>query len=137
VTELTVNEIIDILYEADGAEHLEPYYNYQDFKDNMLNILQFFNCGEELEEDEVRRSGRDTPLTGEEVVRGDLLLFDYYHHDNYASIEKIDSIDDVECAILNEAEFSSHYKSSIVLIEKGEEKKYKYNENNNTVEWID
>lgn len=68
--------------------------------------------------------GREVPLSGEELIYGDFILFDYCGHNGDMYIEEFDSIEQLEKSIKDDGGFTNLFTTYQVAIIKGEVKDY-------------
>lgn len=128
MTKLTVNEIIDIVYP-----------NGQFYKNHLLDDL-YFEFGNNhlrtgLKYEHLYSSERKVPLTGEEYVYGDFLLYDENGHDGCFQILSFDSLKDIGNWILGDAGIDNPFTDRMITIVYGKVKKYEIVDGE--LRWID
>jgi hypothetical protein len=80
---------------------------------------------------------REVPLTGEEEVYGDYLLYDCCGHDGTELIFCHDSLEELEKQMLGGAGIFNPFTTTMIAIVHGRVKHYKHNGSPESFRWVD
>ncbi|MFK3936606.1 hypothetical protein ACI2JA_03700 [Alkalihalobacillus sp. NPDC078783] len=134
MTEIRVGKLIDLIigeFEvSDRIYHRREYMlESLDFKYGNYHIK---NPNNDLSNHIYEE--RDIPLSGEEAVYGDFLLYDYCGHDGKELIKSFNSLKELEKEILSPWGITNMFTTYNIAFVKGNIKNYKVE--NKTLEWI-
>ena len=140
MTELTVREILKMILEdeVDDTISLEELIEYS------LENVDIIGGDNKHLRNPLNSSGercyfrpRETPLSGNEIVKGDYILYDLVGHNGDERLWIYDDFESLEKSMLSGGGVLNMFTTMMVAIVKGKVKKYKADQENEIFEWIE
>lgn len=142
-TSQTVSELIDKInaeIHPEGEEgtawrnHLLSVLDFGLHNIHLTNPLNLLPVGHPRHQ--FFTQDREVPLTGDEIVYGNYLLFSYMGHKGEGAISVFPDLPALEKVLLGGGGLRNPFSSYLVPVVHGEVKKLSYNEKENTLEWL-
>ena len=129
MTEITVRDLLKMVYEQEERVYGERVDDYIEYS---LGNVDIFGEGNDHLCNPLNGNGechyfrpRETPLTGDEIIRGDYILYDVVGHNGDEFINSYETFDELERNILGGAGVFNMFTTVIVAIVHGKVKRYK------------
>jgi len=136
---MTVDTLISMIWE-EVKEDLKMVAE-DTHREVTLERIDFFGDNEHIENPlnhpiQYYFKKRETPLTGEEVVYGDYLLYDCCGHNGTAIIYSCENLEEIESHIMSDGGIRNSFTTYNIAIVFGKVKHYEIVDNEKFV-WID